>query len=169
MQGQTPAPFGHQPWRDSTAPHLGLRYAPHVDRHAPIPERHLTGVPFLDTLFHGVFMLAPPVHAHEVGDATAASDPLSWLAPMLHPIELLLVLLWMMKKEIISVLAFPFLMWLMPFFHDGAGRLSFMSGIRGALPEFRRGMGAGSIEDRLVARHPWTTENSRPVSQSYRA
>lgn len=166
MQGQTPAPFGHQPWRDETGAHLGWRLSPHLDR-APPPERHLTGVPFLDTLFHGVFMLAPPVHASTIGEAS--TDPLSWLAPVLRPVELLLLLLWMVKKEVISLLAFPFLMWLMPFFHDGAGRLSFMSGIRGALPEFRRGMGAGSIEDPLVARHPWTTKDSRPAHGWFRA
>ena len=79
----------------------------------------------------------------------------------------------MLHKEIISLFAFPFLMWLLPFFNDARGHLSFLSGMQGALPEFRRGMGPGSKEDELVARHPWTTRGkeglSRPAMGWYRA
>ena len=46
------------------------------------------------------------------------------------------MLLWMVKREVVSAWAFPFLMLLLPIFNDGRGTLSFMAGMRGALPEF---------------------------------
>ena len=59
----------------------------------------------------------------------------------MRPAEIALLLLWMVKKEVISPLTFPFLMMLLPIFTDGDGHLSFMKNMRGALPVFQAGMG----------------------------
>ena len=61
----------------------------------PSPDHHLTGVPFLDALVHGALMLAPPVHAAASGSGSVEEGgALSWLAPGLRPVEVLLMMLW---------------------------------------------------------------------------
>ena len=94
-------------------------------------------MPFVDTLFRSNFVLPRPQ------DPAGAPEGgvLDMLKPGMYPAEIALFLLWMVKKEIIHPLTFPFLMLLLPIFTDGQGHLSFTRNMRGALPVFQRGMG----------------------------
>ena len=85
-------------------------------------------MPFLDTL-KGNWLLPTPQDPH----GAPAGSWLEGLKPAMHPAEIALLLLWMVKKEVISPFALPFLLPLLPIFNDGEGHLSFMRNMRGAL------------------------------------
>tara|TARA_B110001452_G_scaffold10266_1_gene8618 strand:- start:808 stop:1524 length:717 start_codon:yes stop_codon:yes gene_type:complete len=109
----------------------------------PADERHVTGVPFLDTFYKGNWVLPTPNDPHGAfwQNSTETTSWMDALKPAMRPAEIALLLIWMVKKEIISPLTFPFLMMLHPMFTDGDGHLSFMQNMRGALPVFQVGMG----------------------------
>ena len=120
-------------------------------------ERHLLGVPFIDQIFHGAHFLAPPPQAQDAG--------FEWLSSV-ELLLLIVLLLMMIRSNVIAPITVPFLAMMLPLFNDGAGHLSFFNGMRGALPEFRRGMVPWGTDDALVARHPLTTAPVTAPSES---
>ena len=103
----------------------------------PPAERYATGMPLFDTIFKGVWMQHLPV---------------GWSG--MRPLELILLLLWLVKSEVINALAFPFLMLFLPMFNDGKGALSIITG-HGALPEFKHLMGAENYAPAAPPSPPW--------------
>ena len=55
--------------------------------------------------------------------------PLGWAMRLL---ELILLILWLVKSNVISALTFPFLMLFLPIFNDGHGALSIITAVRAA-------------------------------------
>ena len=89
-------------------------------------ERHIPGAPFFDAIYKGNWILPTPYDTH-------GAPPGGWLdelKPKMRAAEIALLLIWMVKKEIISPLTFPFLMMFVPLFTDGQGNLSFMKNMR---------------------------------------
>ena len=106
---------------------------------APPAERWVTGVPIFDTIFKGQWLLP---------------SPLGWAG--MRPLELILLILWLVKSNVISALTFPFLMLFLPIFNDGHGALSIITG-RGALPEFNHLLGKENYAAaKAPPSPPWT-------------
>ena len=106
---------------------------------APPAERWVTGVPLFDTFFKGQWLLP---------------SPLGWAG--MRPLELILLILWLVKSNVISALTFPFLMLFLPIFNDGHGALSIITG-RGALPEFKHLLGKENYAAaKAPPSPPWT-------------
>ena len=95
-------------------------------------------MPIFDTIFKGQWLLP---------------SPLGWAG--MRPLELILLILWLVKSNVISALTFPFLMLFLPIFNDGHGALSIITG-RGALPEFKHLLGKENYAAASPPSPPWT-------------